>query len=116
MKPARDTSDQPRSLRFRLSQAERERLVQDYVSGMPTTQLTQQYGLAKGTVLRILADADVSMRRQGVGEEDVARLADLYEQGLSVASVATQLGYAPTSVARALRRAGVELRPGRRRG
>jgi hypothetical protein len=95
-----------RSLRFRLTNEQRAALVADYEAGVPTTELTTRYGLAKGTVLRLLEEAGIAMRRQGLskGVAEQARL--LYESGLSVAAVGERLGQAPTSMARALRRLG----------
>ncbi|MGX7678350.1 hypothetical protein ACSMXN_05590 [Jatrophihabitans sp. DSM 45814] len=37
-------------------------LVQTYRDGIPTTQLTGRYGLAKGSVLKLLRAHDVQMR------------------------------------------------------
>jgi hypothetical protein len=89
-------------------------LVADYEIGLPTTELTTRYGLAKGTVLRLIEEAGIPMRRQGLSQDVAEQARLLYESGLSVAAVGDRLGQAPTSVARALRRIGVTLRPGRR--
>lgn len=37
-------------------------MVKDYGDGIPTTQLTSRYGLAKGTVLKLLRERGVTMR------------------------------------------------------
>ena len=110
----RDEERVVRSLHFRLTHQQRAALVTDYESGLATTELTTRYGLAKGTVLRLLEEAGVAMRRQGLSENLAENARLLYESGLSVAAVGERLGEAPTSVARALRRIGVTLRPGRR--
>lgn len=106
---------QPRTLRFRLDDTERTRLVADYEAGIPTTQLAANYDLAKASVLRLLRSSNVTVRRQGLNCDEAAQAQVLYESGLSLAAVGDQLGLAPTSVSRALVRAGVTLRPGRRR-
>ena len=103
-----------RSLHFRLTNEQRAALVADYETGLPTTELTTRYGLAKGTVLRLLEEAAIPMRRQGLSAEMAEQARLLYESGLSLTAVGEQLSQAPTSVARALRRIGVTLRPGRR--
>ena len=51
--------------------AVRQALVEDYLNGIPTTQLTTKYSLGKGSVLQILEDAGVPMRRQGLNEAEV---------------------------------------------
>ena len=61
----------PRRLHFRLTDAVRQALVEDYLNGIPTTQLTTKYSLGKGSVLQILEDAGVPMRRQGLNEAEV---------------------------------------------
>jgi len=43
-----------------------EKLVQDYEAGVPTPQLTKKYDIGKGTVLKLLRDHDVRVRRQGL--------------------------------------------------
>ena len=101
----------PRRLHFRLTDAVRQALVEDYLNGIPTTQPTTKYSLGKGSVLQILEDAGVPMRRQGLNEAEVDEAVRLYESGMSLARVATQLGSEPTTVGRALHARGVRLRP-----
>jgi len=43
-----------------------QRLAADYRIGVPTTALARRYGLGKGTVLRLLRECGVVMRRPGV--------------------------------------------------
>ncbi len=50
------------------------------------------------------------MRRQGLDDEQIAGAIRLYDSGLSLARVGEQIGFGPTSVANALRAAGIELR------
>ena len=88
-----------------------DRLVADYESGVPTTELTGRYGLAKSSVLKLLADRGVVMRRQGLSEAELTKAAQLYEQGLSVLDVGERIGRSSTVVWRALKKHGVALRP-----
>jgi hypothetical protein len=99
-----------RSLHFRLTLEQRAALVADYETGLPTTELTTRYGLAKGTVLRLLEEAGVSLRRQGLSQDVAEQARLLYESGLSLAGVGERLGQAPTSVSRVLKKMGVHLR------
>jgi hypothetical protein len=39
-----------------------ERMVAEYVSGRPTTKLSKEFGIGKGTLLRLLADRGVPIR------------------------------------------------------
>ena len=99
-----------RSLHFRLTNEQRAALVADYKTGLPTTELTTRYGLAKGMVLRLLEEAGIPLRRRDSARRWPSRRGCF----TTVAAVGQRLGQAPTSVARALRRIGVTLRPGRR--
>jgi hypothetical protein len=90
-------------------------IVADYGAGMPTTQLTVKYGLSKASVLRLLHEAGVEMRRQPFSEQEVAEAVRLYASGLSVAAISARLGGHPSKVWRALRAGGVILRPPRNR-
>lgn len=110
---ARQPQAQPRRLHFRLTEDVRQALVEDYLNGIPTTELTSKYSLGKGSVLQILEDAGVSMRRQGLGEAEIDEAVRLYQSGLSLVRVAKSLDSAPTTVNRALQARGVRLRPRR---
>lgn len=107
---ARVSEYRPHQIDRRLDVETKAQLVRDYQAGIPTTALTSKYSLSKATVLQLLRDADVAMRRQGLSEPDASEARRLYETGLSLARVGAELGYAPTSVANALRKAGVQLR------
>jgi transposase-like protein len=87
------------------------RLVGAYESGTPTTQLMRDFGIAKGTVLRLLKENGVAMRQQPIPAEVISTAAELYETGLSLATVAERLGVNTSTLFLALRRAGVQMRP-----
>lgn len=104
----------PYLLRHRVDDKTLDQLIQDYVDGMATTELTGKYRLSKASVLKILEDSGTPMRRQGLSAEQLAKATALYQSGLSLAVVGDRLGVWPSSVGNSLRRAGVPLRPGRR--
>lgn len=108
---ARKAPAAPRALRYRLSPADREALVADYQRGAYSTDLTLRYGLSKGSVLAILHGSEGPVRRQAMTPEQIARATNLYGEGLSLAAVGTRLGLGASTVGRALRAAGVGLRP-----
>lgn len=95
---------------LRFTEEMRLAVVSDYQTGMATTQLTRKHRIGKGTVLRILEEAGVQRRRQGVdtaGEDTAIRL---YESGLSLAKVGELLGVTAETVRTVLRRRGVARR------
>lgn len=104
----------PYPLDLRLDPVTVASLVADYQDGWQTTDLTGRYGLSKASVLKLPRDEGVTMRRQGLSPEQTEQARRLYESGLSLAAVGDRLGFWPTSVSNALRKSGVELRPGRR--
>jgi len=107
---ADDLTYTPYRLEQRLDGGIRAQLVRDYEAGIPITELTENYRLSKASVLRLLRDAGVSMRRQGLDPEQTAEAVRLYGSGLSLVRVGERLGFGPTSVANALRAAGITLR------
>lgn len=100
----------PRRLRFRLDEVTRVALVDEYLAGTPTTELTIKYALSKGAVLQILGESGVAMRRQGFVDAQADEAVRLYESGLSLAKVANEIGSSSTTVNRALVARGVTLR------
>lgn len=85
-------------------------LVAEYEAGADTTELVAIYGIGKGSVIRLLHDQGVPMRRQGMTEEQHKEVARLYQQGDSLATVGRQLGFDAQTIRRALLGAGVRMR------
>ncbi|MEV7757809.1 hypothetical protein AB0O16_07725 [Microbacterium sp. NPDC089180] len=103
---------QPRVKRgwTRLSDDQRAEVARRYESGATTTQLARDYGVAKSTIIGILRDKDVVVRRQPLTPEQVREAAHLYRDGLSLSQVATQLGVNQETMRVAIIKAGVALR------
>lgn len=87
------------------------RLIAAYEAGTPTTQLTRDFGIAKGSVLRLLEQNGVAMRQQPIPAELIPEAAELYYEGLSLTAVSDRLGVNRSTLFHALRRAGVTMRP-----
>lgn len=68
----------------RLSAEQQATAVARYSSGETSTVLADEYGVAKSTILRILRESRVVVRRQSLTAEQVSEAADLYESGLSL--------------------------------
>jgi hypothetical protein len=89
-------------------------LIADYQAGEPSTALMVKYQLGKGTVLKILKDHDVTMRRQGFPTDRLPEAIQLYKQGWSTERIGDHLGCDKETVRQALMRSGVKVRnPGR---
>ena len=101
----------PHKLSQRLKPGVAEELAAAYRAGATTTELAPLFGISHASVLRLLAEQGVTMRMQGLSESGVQIAIELYGEGLSVAAIGTKLGVAPQTAWRALRKAGVKMRP-----
>jgi hypothetical protein len=91
-------------------------LVAAYRRGVPVAELAASFQVNRTTVLGHVRRHGVRKRdRRALQGEEVDRAAQLYAGGQSADWVAAQLGVAPSTVRRALKDAGVALRPGGRR-
>ncbi len=96
----------------RLPPAVAEELAAAYRAGAHTTELAPRFRLSHGSVLRLLAEQGVTMRRQGLSEGDAQTAMRMYEaEGLSLSEIGTRFGVWPQTVRRALIKAGVKMRP-----
>jgi len=94
----------------RLSTEVRTTVAERYAAGETTTALAQEYGVAKSTIIGILRDRNVVMRRQPLTGEQVSEAVSLYESGLSLSQVAEQLNVNQETMRVAIIARGVELR------
>lgn len=82
-----------------------------YESGHTTTQLANDYGVAKSTIIGILREKSVVVRRQPMTPKQVSEAARLYESGHSLSQVAEKLAVNQETMRMAIIAAGVTLRP-----
>lgn len=85
-------------------------MVARYEAGETSTALAAEYRVAKSTILGILRTGNVVVRRQPLTAEQVSEAARLYQDGLSLSQVATQLGVNQETMRVAIIKAGVALR------
>lgn len=95
----------------RLSEERRAEVAERYESGATTTQLAKDYGVAKSTIIGILREKRVVVRRQPLTPEQVSEAAQLYESGLSLSQVAERLKVNQETMRVAILKACVTLRP-----
>ena len=99
----------------RLSRAEIEQLIQLYREGLSIDGLARRYEVHRTTVIHHLDQEGTARRRvvRKMTDESVATAAARYEQGASLAVVASQFGVHQRTLARELRRAKASIRPRR---
>lgn len=95
----------------RLTPSERALVAKRYEAGETSVALASDYGVAKSTILGILREANVVVRRQPLKSEEVSQAAALYESGQSLSQVAAQMSLKQDTIRLALKGAGVKLRP-----
>jgi len=86
-------------------------IVARYEAGETTQQVGNRYAISKTRVATVLREQGVTIRRQGLTDDQVSKAAQLYAAGESLLSVAAILGSSHTTIAKALRRQGIQLRP-----
>lgn len=98
-------------IRRRLSDEQVAELVELYRSGVGTPALSERFGISKPSVLELLHDHGVRMRRQPLTRVQRARAVRLYEEGFAIKPIAAELGSSYGAVHRVLQASGVRLRP-----
>jgi Mor family transcriptional regulator len=90
-------------------------IVHKYEAGETTQRIGTHYGISKTRVAAVLREQGITIRCQGLMEEQVREAAALYIAGKSLARLGLRYGVSHTTVAAALRRQRVRLRsrPGR---
>lgn len=112
----RPPSQPPRRISRRLSQENIAQLCADYHAGVTTRQLSDNYGIGKTTVTRLLRENGIQLRHQGLDATQISRAVELYQSGASVAQLASKLGVHASSAYDALRAAGVAFRTAHQSG
>lgn len=100
----------PFKLDQRLDDAIRTEIINLYFSGKPSTSIAVLHGLNKNSVIKVLREAGVEIRRRSLTIEQIDDAAQLYEAGQSLAKIGTRLGVDHGTVWRALKRRGVPMR------
>lgn len=101
---------QPFKLDQRLKPEIVAEIVATYEAGEPSTVIAASYGLSKGSVIRLLRDSGVTIRNQGLTDDQIAEAAQLYALGLSLAKIGARFDVDHGTVWRALKKRGVKMR------
>jgi DNA-directed RNA polymerase specialized sigma24 family protein len=100
----------PRSISRRLDEETLPAMVREYDVGATTAELRLKYGLAQGSLLKLLRANGAVIRRQGLTAAQEKAAVGLYESGLSIGNIAEQFSASSTTVRNCLLRAHVEMR------
>ncbi|RBO83089.1 helix-turn-helix domain-containing protein [Nocardia puris] len=108
------TPPTPYRIARRLSPDTITAIVAAYQAGSTTPELCQRYGLSKGSLLKLLSDNGVTMRRQPLTNDQITQAVQLYTDGNSLRTIARQLGSSFSTIREALIAHGVTMRPARK--
>jgi DNA invertase Pin-like site-specific DNA recombinase len=85
-------------------------IIARYEAGEPSTAIATTFNISKGSVIRILREAGIPIRNQGLTNDQIAEAAQLYANGQSLAQIGAHLGVDHGTVWRALKKLGVQMR------
>ena len=83
-------------------------MVHRYEAGETTQQIGNRYDISKTRVATVLREQEITIRRQGLNEEQTAEVVKLYAAGKSLACLGVR---SHTTIAAVLRQQGIQLRP-----
>jgi transposase-like protein len=86
-------------------------LIKVYEQQVPVKDLAQRFGIHRATVTVLLQRHGVELRKLRLPPTGIPMVADLYRQGWSLVQLGARFGVDSSSVWRALRDAGVTMRP-----
>jgi lambda repressor-like predicted transcriptional regulator len=99
-----------RSKRF-LTATDIADIIAHYQAGQTTQQVGTRHGISKTRVATVLREQGISIRRQGLNDEQVSEAATLYASGKSLAWLGSRFGVSHTTIAAAFKQQGIQLRP-----
>jgi hypothetical protein len=102
--------DPPFKLDQRLKPETVTEIVTRYKAGEPSTAIATHFTISKGSVIRLLRDANIPIRNQGLTDDQITEAAALYESGLSLANIGGQLSVDHGTVWRYLKQRGIRMR------
>ena len=104
------------SAKINFTQDEMSKMRDLYESGLSIPKIAKMFGVSYGTMWNRLNDTGVEMRKTSKGyrkstQDEMSKMRDLYEFGLSSNDIAKMFGVSPETVRNYLREMGVEMRP-----
>jgi hypothetical protein len=103
----------PRRLSHRLSQEQVDRLAGQYERGATAAALAAEAGVSKSALLDLFSQAGTpAAHSRSLTETEVDEASRLYDSGWLLREIGEHLGVSRDCVRLALKRRGIELRPG----
>ncbi|MFV4913874.1 helix-turn-helix domain-containing protein [Microbacterium lacticum] len=94
----------------RLGAAATAEIIDRYGEGETAKALAEEFGIARNSVLNILRDNSVVVRRQPPSSEQQIRLTREYESGATIAELVTRYGHSYGAIRRVLKDSEIQMR------
>ncbi|WP_436495595.1 helix-turn-helix domain-containing protein [Actinokineospora sp. HUAS TT18] len=85
-------------------------LIDAYVAGASTREVAERFGIHRLTVSKILKAHGVEARKRRLTKDEIDLAVNLYEQGMSQATIAERIGASPDGIRNQLLKRGVKMR------
>ena len=82
-----------------------------YAAGETAQALADEFEIARSALVNMLRSRNVVVRRRALTDEQIERLRHAYEAGATIAALEADSGVPHGTIQRALKGAGVEMRP-----
>jgi len=103
------------SERVKLTIAQEAEIARRYAEGAGSHTIASEFGVGSARVLQIARDAGLPIHGTWPDEDALARASALYGDGLTIEQVAKELRFSTSTMRRAMKEAGIALRPKGRR-
>jgi len=113
--PSETTEFKVHRLSARLNAELIDNVIQRYESGESARSLATEIGIAPSALLRLFRERNVTVQPRFVTPEQGQAMAKDYTAGMTVVQLEAKYRFSHNAVLRALRNAGVEMRPTGRR-
>lgn len=95
----------------RLGEERCAEIAQRYEAGETAQVLADEFGVARSSLVSMLRARHVVVRRRALSAQQIGALCSAYETGTTIAALEASTGIPHGSIQRALKSAGVEMRP-----
>lgn len=102
---------QPHAVSPRIGADATAEIIRRYGSEETVKSLAEEFGVARSSVLNLLRDHNVDVRRQPPDANQRSRLVREYDAGDTIAELVTRHGRSYGAIREALKSAGAQMRP-----
>lgn len=109
-RPRKPTAKSSAKVVHRLTARDRADIAARYDQGWSSRRLADTYGISKTSIVILLREADVPIRRQGLSDSLAEEIAAHYAAGASLAAIGKAYGVSADTARKLLLKQGITLR------